>query len=205
MKRFLIILVIFAGVLVAGCEEDPISNPTAVVSPTLAMFPLGVGSTWTYKVTDSLAATERTVTVRIDTQTVAGANGAAYRWLAEDGGSIDTISVTVDFDTLLLEPPQTEPIGFRMRYNFPFVVGDAWEGFATDDTVRVLDRGALNMPTLDFENAFRIEWLATNPNSALAITHWFVPNVGPARIQVREFFLGVTRNETWELIAYRVL
>jgi hypothetical protein len=195
-----LLLGLLAGI---GCEEDPISTPTAVASPTLATFPLGIGSEWTYRKTDSLTATVTTVTVTVDQLLPSIPSVTAYQWLIDDGAAVDTLVVSIEGDSLTISGTGAD--AFFGRYVFPFLVGDEWEGLSVLDSVRVVSRGALQTFSLDFDNAFTVVREYEAPNQLNTITHWFVPNVGLAQLSSREFFFGITRNETWELTAYRVL
>jgi len=203
--KYLLVIMTTVVLIAVGCEEDPVTNPTVVVSPTLGTFPLTIGSEWTYRRTDSLAATVTTVTVTIDQQLPSVPGLTVYQWLVDDGTDEDTLTVTIEADTLTLSSNSTALDAFFTRYVFPFLVGDGWDGLTAADSVRVLSRGDLETFSLDFDNAFEVEREYQAPNQLNTTTHWFVPNIGIAQIALREFFFTITRNETWELTSFRVI
>lgn len=200
---------IFAAALVCsiaflGCEDDPVGSATDLINPTLANFPLGVGSEWTYRRTDSVAATVTTVTVTIDAALPGSPGSSALRWLLDDGTVVDTLIVTTTGDTVTIEGTPQLFIAYLGRYVFPFVAGDGWRGLSPSDSVRVLSALPLRTPVQRFDRAFEIERELVIPNQIATWTHWFVPNIGVVQLTFREQFFGDSQNESWELTGYRL-
>ena len=203
LARFLILGMVCLVGLVA-CEDDPVGSPTDILNPTIASFPLTVGSAWTYRRTDSTAATVTTVTVTIDS-TLPGSTGSSVtQWLLADGEIVDTLMVTVTGDTLTLDGLPRRFTACLGRYVFPFIVGDGWRGLSPSDSVQVLAAQRLRTPVGTFDRAFEIERELVIPNQIAVWTHWFVPEIGIVQLTFREQFFGDSHSETWELTGYRI-
>lgn len=202
--RLTVLLGIYLLFSLVSCEDEPINSSLDTTNPTLANFPIGVGSEWTYRRTDSLAATVTTVTVTIDAILPSIPSVAATQWLVSDGSGEDTLVVTIAGDSVTLDGSPQYAQGLLGRYVFPFIVGDRWPGLSPVDTVRVVSRGRTVTPVQTFDNAFEIERELQLPNQVTTWTHWFVPDIGIVKLSYRDFLFGPVANETWELTGYRL-
>ena len=206
LRRFL--LSAFAAVVcliyISSCTDDPVGSSTDIINPTIADFPRSVGSEWTYRRTDSIAATVTTVTVTIDAVLPSIPEISSTRWLIADGVVEDTLIVTVNDDSLTLDGNLQEFFAWTGKFVFPFIVGDSWSGLTSFDTVEVVSSERTITPVQTFNRAFLIERQLQLPNQLVVWNHWFVPRIGLVRITYRESFFGPTANEVWELTGYRI-
>lgn len=186
---------------VSSCKQRVTQPPDGNV---ISDFPNKVGNVWTYSSYDSLANQSDTVIVRIVGQTTIPENKSVTVWQKSFGSHIDTVFVSISFDTVRIIPEaHINSQWVNTKYLFPLEVGKAWRGDFVSDTSTVVENRSITVIAGSFPNAFRIEerWSALNDYGA--VSTWFVPKVGIVKLHRREWGFGFS-NETWELLSYQV-
>ena len=202
----LILMVLF---LTLSCEKEvPLAPPKPV---TLETFPNTIGSQWEYHVIDNLQIIDpNKPEIKIDTVAASISGiltdpefGEATIWRYNINDSISVIRpVFFSGDTVYIYWNWINRD--RIGLVFPFNESDSWRtgGFLSGDETTVKEVITVRVPAGLFENVFVLEnkTRTTVSTDSRTITIWFVPNLGPIKINLHEEHAQSVGDTTWTLV-----
>jgi hypothetical protein len=172
-------------------------------------FPNSLGSRWIYATYDSLTQVQDTVEVRVIEVTQVelwGESQPATRWRLTPALNDSIWYVIISGDTVrVLSGDEERVLGFRFMYLFPLEVGSRWdpEGACLDST-EVVVRKDVPIPDGAERTAYFLQSKGFCVNNSVKEENWFAPGVGILWMNWRVKWVGVSRNETWELISFEI-
>ncbi len=170
----------------------------------ISQFPNEVGWQWTYEINRwSFSGEYDTLTVTIvDTTTIHG-NLHATIWEYATTNWIDTEYVVVTGDMVIPYPDTDAAYFYPLDYEFPLAVGRSW-GMNTSDPLQDLEeKGPVSVPAGTFNIGFRYRHSRQGLNYFWFMDNWLVPDIGVVSRIEREYNLGPSKTETWELLSYQ--
>lgn len=190
-----------------------VGSAVACSSPTKPSgsedFPNTLGSWWVYAVHDSLTQERDTVEVRVAEETQVelwGESRPATRWRLTPALSDSIWYVIITGDTVqVLSGDEERVLGFLFMYVFPLEVGSRWDPRAGClDSTEVVAREEVPIPDSVDRTAYFLQSRGFCVNNLVKEENWFAPGVGILWMNWWVKWVGVSRNETWELIAFDI-
>lgn len=189
-------LIALSFLLLTSCKKDNSPNSTII-----SYFPNTVGNKYTYAVTDSVNNMQAVVNVAVTgSSTVSGK--PVKVWVYTYPNYIDTNYVFSNKDSVVIYDKTKTTID--RIYLIPFNVGSKWRGPLLSDSCKVVSYGSLMVQSGSYSDTYLIIEHIFGPNYHLTRNQWFVPKLGFVKMEINEFNLGPTKNQTWELIKYNV-
>ncbi len=196
--QFILILTIITCLSLYSCKEETISgNP-----PGTDDFPNTQGTSWNYRVTDSINNTTEDLAVVVGGKTNISTGDEVTVWQLSFPDTVDSNYVLIRQDTVkILE--NKEFLIQNIKLVFPLRVGAGWRGDYITDTFYVTGTAQVSVPAGDFNNVFVIERYYGGFNEYNRMTIWFVPGIGIIKMNKRDALIGF-QIETRELTAYHI-
>ncbi len=204
-----ILLILFIAVT---CEKETPLAPSK--TGVIEMFPNTLGSQWIYHMTDNLRKPDSLkpgklfdiVAVSISdrwTDPETGLEATIWRYIINERDVMDRPVVFIG-DTVYIY--WNWAIRDRIGLIFPFDAGDSWHTggiFSGDETI-VKEIITMRVPAGLFEDVFVLENVrrTTVSTDSRTITLWYVPNLGPIKIHLREKHAESVGDSTWILVNY---
>jgi|GEM_PF-4729921 len=170
-------------------------------------FPLQVGDSWTYNVTDSIKNFNDTVTVKIKNVNYLPNGIIRYLWLYRFTNKIDSLYLERKIDTLIFVPISSD--GFYngiSKLVLPLKVGNRWGGIG-DEAGSIDSIDTITAPGGIFNNVFQAMQAGICCNDYSLIQYWIQPEVGIVE-EINSIFTSVEPNsrklEKWELLYYSI-
>jgi hypothetical protein len=191
------ILLMFTTFLVS-CIRDPRRT-----SQAMDYFPNTVNDSWTYKLTDSMSSATSTVNVKITGTHSLPTGPVAKVWVYYLPGRMDTNYVYPAGDTIVVLDKQ---FAVTAKYIIPFQTGSKWQSSSLFqyDSITVKQQSAVTANGVNYTNAFQLNERGGCCNSYAAEEDWFSPYLGFVIKKRKELNLGLSVNQSWELISYQL-
>jgi len=171
-------------------------------------FPNTLGSRWVYAVYDSLTQEQDTVLVRVAERTqmeLWGQSRPATRWRLAPALNDSIWYVITTGDTVRIwSGDEDRLLGLRFMYVFPLNVGKRWPEGACLDSTEVVAREQSPIPDGSERTAYFLQSIGFCYNTLHKEERWFAPGVGLLSVNWWEKWVGVSRNETWDLISFEI-
>lgn len=194
----LLIIVIMSYLTFYSCNEES----TTGTLPAVDDFPNSRGTTWNYKVTDSLSNSSKDLMVLVGGKTNIASGEEVTVWQLSFPDTVDSNYVLLKQDTVkILENKENSILNIKLV--FPLKIGSGWRGDYVTDTFYVTSITQVALPAGNFNNVYVIERYYGGFNEYDRMTIWFVPGVGIIKLYKRDVGLNF-QNETRELTAYHI-
>lgn len=202
-SHYFILFVLF---VLVGCNPDDDNQPPTDAGFTQSDFPVGVGNYWYYKATNEQNDTIDTLRVEV-ISSVDSANATKYLCEISLGG------VVVDSSFISVSSTKLEYIAFNpevtffadFKLQFPFRVGDSWNGTTPLDSVTVV--AALNEDIINgiaYAPVYELDRNLDSFGFHIDQTFKVTPGIGIINQHVEEFTGANLEKRNFELIDYHI-
>jgi len=204
---FLLLVIALAWIGEAACKKSDSSvGQAAFAAPD---YPLAVGNSWKYKVTDFYSKVTDTLDLSITDMQALPDGTKIYRCdISQNGILADSGAFTAGNNTLAysgLNPNAYSYFG-NFKLKFPFTPGDRWIGFYPNDTVHVVsEANPVTILGQAYPHAFSLKrGFALVGDYSLVQFMLLSPGVGVINQNINIFNGGPSQNQGFDLISYRI-
>lgn len=188
---YIAILSCFISVF-TGCKKDNITKE----SPD---FPMSVGSYWKYQMYDSLQHKYDTIAIKVVSSTIKS-NKTVFIWQFSDNkNSISDSLYVVSSSNSVSFYKDSSLTNLKWQYKLPLKVGESWT-INENDNYKVMSNEKVDV----YSSSFKLSSDLQSFNYTLKETTWIVDNIGIVMMNIYEFNLGPTKNQTWHLLSYHI-
>ena len=206
MKLYILSVLALTLLSVSSCTNTQVGPPNGASD----LFPLSLGSQWTYSIYDSVAKRADTVHVVLDATQQSVAGTYAYLWLYEYTTHTDSMYSVISGDTIDFYSPYQfhyllsgSPQFPSLTFVFPIDSGQTWQ---TPSYSISVTEGSISVPAGSFPSSLGVYDQPHIGNAAGGTTYWLAPGVGIVQEDIRwtEHIHNTQGNATWQLLSYSI-